>query len=245
MTLETIVNGQAPGRQDVSPERRLQRVTISPPNFDRILLHLRGVEPYMQARFSEKAQRTIRDKQAAGETARKGSKREARNFDADFQGALHRAEEGWYGIPAAAFRNAAIDACRMAGYQMTRAKMSVFVQSDGLDAIDQTPLVRLIAGEPERTEMMVRNATGVTDIRVRPMWRTWAVDLVVRFDADQFSPSDVANLFSRAGLQVGVGEGRPYSKSSNGLGYGLFEIEHPSNGGQPRASAQGGNDANV
>jgi hypothetical protein len=48
---------------------------------------------------------------------------------------------------------------------------------------------------------------------------------VVRFDADQFKASDVVNLLQRAGAQVGIGEGRPFSKSSNGLGYGTFDVE--------------------
>jgi hypothetical protein len=204
--------------------RAVERITITAPNFQRLELNIRGTAPYMQARFSEKAMAKMTDKMKAGSTAKKGTARDARDFDADYHGAMHLSEEGWHGIPASAFRAAAIDACRMAGFQMTRAKMSVFVQADGIDSVDGTPLVRIVQGEPERSEMAVRNATGVADIRVRPMWRTWAVRLVVQFDADQFSDQDVVNLMNRAGLQVGVGEGRPFSKSSNGLGFGTFEL---------------------
>ena len=107
---------------------------------------------------------------------------------------------------------------------MTHAKMSVFVAADGFDEIDGVPLVRLVAGKPERVDMATRNATGVADIRVRPMWRKWGAELRLRYDADQFTASDVVNLLSRAGEQVGVGEGRPFSKSSNGLGYGTFRV---------------------
>ena len=46
----------------------------------------------------------------------------------------------------------------------------------------------------------------------------------IRFDADQFTLTDVANLFARVGLCGGIGEGRPDSKTSAGIGYGLFEI---------------------
>jgi hypothetical protein len=201
-----------------------EHITISPPAFRTLTLTLKGVAPYMQARFSEKALQKMRDKMEQGQNAKKGQAREARDFDADFRGAMHLAEEGWHGIPASAFRNAAIDACRMVGYQMTRARMSIFILADGLDKIDGTPLVRLLGPEPEKTEMAVRNATGVVDIRVRPMWREWGVKLRVQFDSDQFNASDVVNLLARAGLQVGVGEGRPFSKSSNGLGMGLFEV---------------------
>jgi hypothetical protein len=56
------------------------------------------------------------------------------------------------------------------------------------------------------------------------MWREWGLTLKVKFDADQFSATDVTNLLLRAGLQVGVGEGRPDSRESAGLGWGTFEI---------------------
>ena len=108
---------------------------------------------------------------------------------------------------------------------MTHAKMSIFVEADGNDLVDGQPLIILHAGEPEKTKMAVRNATGVADLRVRPMWREWSIEPVFRFDADQFSVSDVVNLVARAGVQIGIGEGRPYSKSSNGMGYGTFKIE--------------------
>ena len=36
--------------------------------------------------------------------------------------------------------------------------------------------------------------------------------------------ADVVNLIARVGIQVGIGEGRPDSKMSAGLGYGLFEL---------------------
>ena len=47
----------------------------------------------------------------------------------------------------------------------------------------------------------------------------------IRFDADMFSAADVANLMNRVGAQVGIGEGRPDSKNSAGMGWGLFSIE--------------------
>ena len=39
------------------------------------------------------------------------------------------------------------------------------------------------------------------------------------------SDADIVNLISRVGMQVGIGEGRPDSKQSAGLGFGLFEID--------------------
>ena len=196
-------------------------ITIKAPKFERMQLTIVGTAPYMQARFSKKGE--IMAKMALGSTARKGAKREARDFEKDFREAQHISEEGWVGVPASALRNASIDACRMVGFQMTKAKMSIFIEADGLDAEDGSPLIR-IEGEPEMSTMTTRNATGVVDVRARPMWRRWQLNVRVKYDADQFSASDVVNLVARAGQQVGIGEGRPFSKSSNGIGFGTFEV---------------------
>lgn len=206
--------------------KKTEVITITPPNMQRIKLRLVGTAPYVQAAFSGKVIQAMKAKHAAGSTAKKGSKREPRDFEDDFRQAQHFSTDGWNGVPAAALRNASIDACRVAGYQMTRGKMSIFVESDGQDAVTGMPLLRLDAGAPEVLEMATRNATGVADIRIRPMWRDWALDVVFKYDADQFTSQDVCNLIARAGTQVGIGEGRPYSKSSNGLGYGTFEIAY-------------------
>lgn len=208
----------------MSEKKKIDVITISPANYQVIQLRLIGTAPYLQNRFGDKARAAMREKMVAGSTVKKGVKRDARDFDADFRQAMHISSEGWVGVPAPALRNACIDVCRMVGYKMTFAKMSIFIQHDGLDASDGMPLVRLDAGEPEHTEMPVRNATGVFDIRARPMWREWALTARVRFDADQFTATDVVNLLARAGEQCGIGEGRPFSKNSNGLGYGTFRI---------------------
>lgn len=199
-------------------------IVITPLNERVLTFTVEGTAPYVQARFSEKAKAKIHGTQEAGSTATKSRKKDPRDFDGDYAGAMHVADEGWLGIPAAAFRCACIDACRGAQFQMVRAKMSIFALADGYDAIDGTPLIR-IKGEPRRAEHMVRNSNGSTDIRVRPMWTEWSADVRLRFDADQFTPEDVANLLNRAGAQVGIGEGRALSRASAGMGWGFFAIK--------------------
>ena len=107
---------------------------------------------------------------------------------------------------------------------MTKAKLSVFVMHDGVDAEDGTPLVKLKADAPERHEALVRMNFTSTDIRIRPMWRKWGATVNVQWDADQFTFNDIVNLMDRAGIQVGIGEGRPDSKTSTGMGWGQFRV---------------------
>lgn len=197
-------------------------LTIRAPNLRTVIVRITGKTPYMQNRFFNKAE--IMATQRAGSTAKGKKAKRPRDFEADFAAAQHTSAEGWHGIPTPAFRSALISACRLVGYQMTKAKLSIFVEADGECVLDGTPLTRLLAGPPEMATMAVRNETGVVDIRARPMWRQWQADVRIMFDADQFTATDVVNLLMRAGLQVGIGEGRPDSKKSAGLGYGTFDV---------------------
>ena len=198
-------------------------ITIKAPNIMLVSLGITGTTPYMQHRFYKKGE--LMKRQQEGSTARGKKKHDARDFEADFEAAKHISTDGWCGIPAPAFRAGLISACRLVGFQMTKAKLSVFIEADGFCAKDGTPLVRITVGEPEMSIMQTRNETGVVDLRARPLWREWAATVRVRFDADQFTATDVTNLMMRVGMQVGVGEGRPDSKKSAGLGYGLFSLE--------------------
>lgn len=209
---------------EITQAKKAEIVVITPPRLETVTVHIRGLSPYIQHKFSEKAQAQIEAVQRAGTQARSKKKRDPKDFEAVYRSAQHRSREGWCGIPAPAFRNAAIDACRLVGYKMTHAKLSLFIEADGFDADDGTPLVR-IGGEPEIHKGWGRNANGNPDLRWRPMWREgWEAFVRVRWDADQFSASDVGNLMMRAGMQCGIGEGRPSSPKSNGLGWGLFEV---------------------
>jgi len=209
------------------PASKITRGSIPAPKFQRLHAVLVGTAPLVQARFSEKAKLLMRSKMLEGSRASKGKKRVARDFDDDFKQAFHRSEEGWVGVPCSAIRTACIDVCRMVGFKMTMAKMSIFVEADGFGEHDGVPLVKLDAPEAERLELIVRNQTGVPDIRVRPMWRSWSLKVRIRFDSDQFSHEDVVNLLARAGIQNGIGEGRPFSKESNGMGWGTFVPQPP------------------
>lgn len=200
-----------------------QTVQIAAPRLRVAEFSLVGNAPYVQLRFSQKAMNAMADKMKAGSQAKGKKVRAARDFDDDFEQAKHLSTEGWVGIPAGSFRAAMISACRLVGFKMTLAKLSVFILADGFDKVDGVPLVKL-SGTPEKNIMAVRNATGVADLRCRPMWKKWDCKLRVQFDEDRFSLQDVTNLLMRVGKQVGIGEGRPDSRESAGLGWGTFDI---------------------
>jgi hypothetical protein len=213
--------------EDETLEQLLQRgkeVRITKPRMQTAEFLLIGTAPYLQNRFGKKAQDKMEEAQKAGAQAKNRRQRSPRDFEKDFQEATHFSRAGWCGIPAGSFRAAAISACRLVGFKMTLAKLTIFILHDDLDRVDSTPLIR-IEGTRTMSKMPVRNATGVMDIRARPIWKEWRCRLRVEWDLDQFSLDDISNLFMRVGRQVGIGAGRPDSKDSAGIGFGLFNIE--------------------
>jgi hypothetical protein len=207
-----------------APEAKKREVHISAPKFEEAAIRICGTAPLVMHAFSEKQQRIIEDRQALGDVGKKNKKREPKDFDELYQRARHLSTGGWDGIPAPAFRNAMIAACRTVGFTMTIAKCSIFVLADGYDE-NGNPLVKITKGKPKQRRDPVLNDSGVVDIRARPMWEAgWEAIVRVRWDADQFSASDVVNLLARAGVQIGLCEGRPFSKNSYGQGWGTFEV---------------------
>lgn len=199
-------------------------VTIKAPNFQTAVFKIKGTAPLVIHRFSAKTKEQMRLKMETGKAAGSRKDREAKSTDSLYEDSRYRSVEGWDGFNAAAIRLAMIDACRLVGFKMNYAKMSVFVDKDGVDATEpQIPLVRII-GTPRKQEDVARVETGQPYVTVRAAYHDWSAEVRIKWDADQFTLQDVSNLLSRAGMQVGIGEGRPYSKNSAGMGWGTFEL---------------------
>lgn len=199
-------------------------VTIAAPNFQTAIFTIKGNAPLVIHRFSAKTKNEMRLKMETGKAAASKKNRDPKNSDDTFNESRYISPEGWDGFHAGAVRNAMISACRLVGFKMTLAKMSVFVIQDGWDEQEpQIPLIR-IHGKPVRQEDMARVETGQPYVTIRAAYHDWSAKIRIRWDADQFTVGDISNLLSRVGLQVGIGEGRPDSKNSCGMGWGTFDL---------------------
>jgi len=199
-------------------------VSIKPPNFRRAVFEIIGIAPLVIHRFSAKTKQQMKDKMETGKAASSKKNREAQDTDDIYKNAKYVSSEGWEGFHAAAIRNAMISACRLVGFKMTLAKMSVFIEEDGWDAtVPQIPLVKII-GKSVKQEDMARVETGQPYVCVRAAYHNWRAKVKIRWDGDQFTLEDISNLLSRVGMQVGLCEGRPDSKKSAGMGWGLFRL---------------------
>lgn len=209
----------------MAQEKSVTAVSIKAPNMKIAEFEIVGTAPLVIHRFSAKVKEQLKQKMETGKAAGNKKNREAKATDDLFEEARYQSPDGWDGFNAAAIRNAMISACKLVGFHMTKAKLSVFAEADGWDKVEpQIPLIR-IYGKATKQEDMGRVETGQAYVIVRPAYHKWSAKVRIRWDADQFTLDDISNLIVRAGMQVGIGEGRPDSKYSNGVGWGLFNLK--------------------
>lgn len=200
-------------------------VQIKAPNFQTAEFEISGIAPLVIHRFSSKTKNELKQKMETGKSASSKKNREPKLTDDSYEEARYISTEGWDGFHAGAIRAAMISACRLVNFKMTLAKLSIFILHDGWDAKEpQIPLVR-IYGTPVKQEDIARTEVGTPYVTVRAAFHNWYSKVRIRWDADQFSVDDVFNLLTRVGAQVGLCEGRPDSKKSVGMGWGLFEVK--------------------
>lgn len=203
---------------------------ITKPHMKTIMIRIGGMidRPYVQHRFGEKARKQMLADMALGDAQKKKGRSRPPRGDAEFleeyNQAMYKMASGEAGIPCTQFRKAMVTAHKLVGQKMTIGKLCIFIRSDGIDARDGTPLVRIRGKASRRPPMAVRNSNGSTDFRDRPFFDGWEATLRIRFDADIYSEEDIANLAMRVGWQVGIGEGRPDSPHSCGMEWGLFDL---------------------
>jgi hypothetical protein len=211
-------------------------VQIPAPKFGFAEFVIEGTSPLVIHRFSAKTKLEMKQKMETGKAASSRKNREAKNTDDLYNEARYISRDGWDGFHAASIRNAMISVCRLVGFKMTLAKMSIFVIADGVDEAEpQIPLIRIMA-DPIKQEDMARVETGQPYVTVRAAYHDWKARIRIRWDEDQFTLQDVTNLLSRVGFQAGIGEGRYDSPNSCGMGWGAFQIAETELGARPVAA---------
>jgi hypothetical protein len=189
---------------------------IPQPDKARVWVRVRQLapeSPLVVHAFSEKARRQINDKKSQKARAPRGK------YDAmaAFEAAKYLDDEGRDCIPAYTFKAAIVAAARMVDYtDMTNLRQLIFVEGE---------LLPLTFERCQMHEGYVRLAGPgkPADIRHRPMYHGWSVDLTIQYNPKRLSASQVLHLLTLAGDSVGLCEGRPSSKAV--LGWGRFEID--------------------
>lgn len=174
---------------------------------------IKGTSPLITHKWSEKAKTQMRDKHAGKKT----KNRDVRVPEEEFKAAIYRTKDGQQGIPGMALKTAIITAAhRDLGIERTLVRKALFLVTN-----DPEKVLPLIGPEPVQREDAVGVGMNGTDLRYRPMWEDWSVEVTFEIDSELLTTEDVVTLVNRAGFGVGICEWRP---EKNGE-FGRFEID--------------------
>ena len=188
-------------------------VKLKPIDIKNISFTIRGLSPLIQHKWSDKALRQIREKQAGKKT----KTREARNPEEEAEAATYFTEGGEYGVPLEAIKKSIINAAHKdIGIEKTLVRKSLFIKSE-----DPNNILPMVCDDPILREDQVRVGMGSADLRYRPEFRNWAVRVDATVDAGNLTVEDLINLVNRAGFGVGLHEWRP----EKGGEFGRFEVD--------------------
>lgn len=200
-----------------------QDVAIELPKLDLRLMEVTviGDAPLIVHAWSEKAKREMLGKQM--KTAKQA--KEAKDPRADFESSLYRLADGGFGFPSIGFKAAAVTACTsVAGITKVAARQAFHILGEDVDvqgAFEGTSarhnLVRLHGRAPSMREDMVRVGMGTADLRYRGEFADWHAKILVRYNANVLSESQILNIINVAGFAVGVGEWRPEKDGMSGM----------------------------
>lgn len=183
-----------------------------------------GDSPLIVHAWSQKAKGEMLAKQMKKAKPAK----EAKDPKADFEASMYRLADGGYGFPSVAFKNAAVTAgTSVAGLTKIQARQAFHILGEDADIAgafegskSRVNLVRLEGDPPSLREDMVRVGMGTADLRYRPEFSAWRAKVLVRYNENVLSESQILNLLNTAGFAVGVGEWRPERNGD----YGRFHV---------------------
>jgi hypothetical protein len=185
-------------------------ISIPPISLETIKIRLIGDSPLIMHKWSAKSKKMMLDRQMKKASAGKAVK----DPEQDVKDCIYYTEDGKdYAFPSVAFKAAVVGAARFTdgAVKMTLLRGAFHIQGE---------LAKLDAADPQPREDMVRVGMGVADLRYRPEFYPWAVELRVTYNTRVISAEQLINLFQLAGFSQGVGEWRPERDGS----FGRFHV---------------------
>ena len=205
-------NGSAKKRQRPDAQIVMPKIQVS-----EFLVPIKGVTPLIMHKFSDKARLAIEEKQQQKAKIAKAK----RDPKAEYLAAMYvmpgtgkaGSKTAKYGVPASAYKQAAVSACRyIDGLTMTFIKGAFHVIDDAGGLVQ----IKYKSIRMRDDTVRIGPAGGTLDLRYRPEFTDWSTILLIRYNEACISPEQIVNLFNHAGFHVGVCELRAEKGYSNG-----------------------------
>lgn len=209
-----------------------ETIEIRPLNIKRVPIRIVGDTPLIVHAWSEKAKRELLEGQTKG---KKGKEKDPKNPFADFANALYwitakpnvldedTFEEALsngakFGFPVGSIKMAGNSAAYRMGWVKNQMPLrgAYFLNSEFGD------LAEIKGSQPMMREDMVRIGMGTADIRYRPIFEHWYMDVELEYNASgEIGLDKIINIINAGGYCCGLGEWRPERDGK----FGKFHVE--------------------
>jgi len=222
-------------------DKNESEIKIKPLEFDVAALQIVGIRPLIVHAWDPKTQAEMLAKQM--KLPVKGAKQRTRDPQSEYEAALYRIPDelgGGYGVPAAAFKQCFVDACRHTDIAMTYAVGAFHVRGVEVElppvvledekgnelemGVKTMEMIPIFGDKPAMRMDMVRLESGTADMRFRPYFNNWYCLVPVQIARGTLTIQQVTDLANRAGFHCGICEWRPFSKKSKNGTYGMFRV---------------------
>ena len=219
--METLLEKKAKARTVKKP------LTFAGVQRGTLRIMLTGTEPLICHQFSDKARRTMADKQQGKAI---GTKEKKNPFN-EMMGCFYILDpksvakikpievgdtlpyiKGAFGFPCSGFKKAAIaTGSFIDGIQKIQIAGALHVNGR---------MAELVYDHIEMVEDPVRVGMGKADLRYRPYFHEWSTTLEIEYNANVFTPEMLATIWEAAGFHIGIGDWRPQKSGS----FGRFRV---------------------
>lgn len=200
--------------------------------FQAFKIWLVGDTPLITHAWSQKAKLEMLQKQV--KATRSG--KEARDPQADFVSSLYEMGDGTFGFPATGVKNCILSAAHKdKGIARSAVMSALWIDAQMIrtrpalaGAICDMPLVRIIGGDPEMREDMVKIGSGlnkIANLAYRGQFTVWAMKVSGRFNPSVVTAESLAFLIQESGMSSGLGEWRNERKGMFGAFHLASEAE--------------------
>jgi hypothetical protein len=200
-------NGTKTTASPAKAESPVAQIVLEPIPREILEIRIEGATPLIVNQFSEKAKRIMLERMQGIKKPK-----EVRDPVADYEASIHRLTDGRFGFPAVGFKGATVSGARAFKGSITMAALRPMLY---FFPDDRATGLIAIAGKPHMREDVVRNATGVADLRYRAEFPDWSATLRVEFSPHLIDRRSVLALVSEGGRN-GIGEWRPEKGGVNG-----------------------------
>lgn len=171
---------------------------------------IKGISPLLMDKMPMETLKAIEDKQSG--KIKSGKK--LRNIDKEIELSIHYLPDGTIGFPAQGFMAGLIESTSFIGDKFFSKKLV-----RGIKIMNATN--GLIPIKFEKRDILVHNIQSNT--KHTPQFHNWETELIIQFDANNISETDLATLVNYAGFYYGIGIWSPRCKS--GGSFGMYQLK--------------------